>query len=364
MPQRKGNPDFVLLMAILLLIATGIVMVFSSSSVAAYLEFGDALYYLKRQLLWIVVGLAAMVVLVRVDYTLWKRWAGPITLVSFLLLIMVLVIGISVKGASRWLEFGGLRLQPSEIIKLTMVLFMAHSLSKRQDQLQSFMRGVLPYLVILGAACALILAQPDLGTAVALAGTTYLLFLAAGANWIHLFGMAVAGLAVVSAAIATAPYRMARFTAFLDPWADPSDSGFQTIQSLLALGSGGLFGMGLGQGRQKFLYLPERHTDFIYAILGEEMGLLGAIGVLMLFFLLLWRGYRVALAAPDTFGSLAAVGITSMISLQAVINIGVVTGSLPVTGITLPLVSYGGSSLLFTLAALGILLNISRYSRG
>jgi cell division protein FtsW len=243
-----------------------------------------------------------------------------------------------------------------------MVIFLAASLSQNRQRLQYLVHGLGPYLALMGLICLLILAQPDLGTAIAVAGTTYLMLAAAGADRRYLALLALLGVAAVALAIAIAPYRMARFTAFLDPWADPQGNGFQTIQSLLAIGSGGLFGTGLGQGRQKLYYVPENHTDFIFAILSEELGFIGAGLVVLLFLILIWRGFNTAFKAPDAFGSLLAAGLTIMLALQALINMGVVTGMLPVTGITLPLVSYGGSSLIFSLLGIGILLNISRYT--
>ncbi|GFN24077.1 MAG: putative lipid II flippase FtsW [Thermoanaerobacteraceae bacterium] len=363
MPRRAGPVDFGIFLSTLVLLAMGIVMVFSSSAVTSAYSMGDAFYYLKRQLTWAGLGLVGMVALMGFPYSHWRRLAAPLLGISVFLLILVLMIGITAKGSSRWLGVGSLSFQPSELMKLTMVIFLAASLADNNRGLgDSFVRGLGPYLLLIGGVCGLILAQPDLGTAVALAGSTYLMLAAGGANRNHLMILFLGGLALVVAAIALAPYRMARFTAFLNPWADPQGHGYQTIQSLLALGSGGAFGSGLGQGRQKLYYVPEKHTDFIMAILGEELGFVGAALVVTAFFIFLWRGFRTALNAPDAFGSLLAAGITTMVVLQALINMGVVTGLLPVTGITLPLVSYGGSSLIFTLAGIGILLNVSRYA--
>jgi cell division protein FtsW len=305
-----------------------------------------------------------MVTVMKIDYRRFQKWATPFFALAVILLALVLIpgVGISIKGSSRWLGAGSLVFQPSEIAKLALVMFLAKNLATYPNQIKIFFRGFLPQLMVVGVICALILAQPDLGTAVAIAGTSYLLFFAAGARKTHLAGLALFGLVLVGVAIYVAPYRVERFTAFLNPWADPLDSGFQTIQSLYAVGSGRLFGMGLGQGRQKFLYLPEQHTDFIYAVLSEELGFIGAFFVLLLFFTFMWRGLKIALKAPDSFGALFDTGITIMVVLQALINIGVVTGILPVTGITLPLISCGGSSLTLNLLGIGILLNISQYA--
>jgi cell division protein FtsW len=240
---------------------------------------------------------------------------------------------------------------------------MAYSLAERQQKLGNFWRGVVPHAALAGAVCALILKEPDLGTAVAIAGTVFVMWFVAGVRASHLAVMTAAVVPLVAAAIWLEEYRRERFLAFLNPWADPLGDGFHIIQSLYALGSGGLFGLGLGQSRQKLFYLPERHTDFIFAILGEELGFIGAAAVLALFFFFAWRGYKIAIAAPDTFSCLLAVGITTMVVLQAIINIGVVTGSMPITGITLPFISFGGSSLIPILASIGILLNISKHTQ-
>lgn len=338
-------------------------MVYSASQVTAYEKLDDTFYYLKKQLVWALIGIFAMVSVMKIDYWKYKKLAVPFLIIAFILLIIVILPGVgkSVKGAQRWLGVGPLTVQPSEVIKLSLVLFMAYGLSRYRDRLRYFTGGVLPFLVVLGLACGLILMQPDLGTAVSAAGTVYIMLFAAGARGKHLFYLALAGLAAVGLAIALEPYRMTRFLAFLNPWKDPRGTGFHIIQSLYALGSGGLFGSGLGQSHQKFFYLPEQHTDFIFAVLGEELGFLGGALVITLFLLFVWRGFKIALSTQDSFASLLAVGVTSMIALQVIINIGVVTGSLPITGIPLPLISFGGSSLVFTLTGVGILLNISRY---
>ena len=363
MYPRKKSPDVLLFAAVVLLLGIGVVMVYSASQVTAYEKFDDTFYYLKRQVLWALIGIAAMVFVMKIDYWKYKKWAVPFLIVAFILLIVVLLPGIgkNVKGAQRWLGVGSLNVQPSEVIKLSLVIFMAYGLAKSRSRIKQFTSGILPFLAVLGLACILILLQPDLGTAVSMAGTVYIMLFAAGARGKHLFYLAMAGIGAIGLAIFLEPYRMSRFLAFLDPWADPRGTGFHIIQSLYALGSGGLFGLGLGQSHQKFFYLPEQHTDFIFAVLGEELGFFGGACVISLFIVFIWRGFKVALSTPDPFASLLAVGVTSMIALQAIINIGVVTGSLPITGIPLPLISSGGSSLVFTLTGVGILLNISRY---
>lgn len=360
--MKRGAPDFVLFAIVLALLSIGIIMVFSSSAVAAGQTIGDPFYYLKRQLLWALLGLVAMVIVMNIDYFHYRGYVDWFLLGSIILLALVPLIGLESKGATRSLGFGSISFQPAELAKIAMVLYLARNHSRNPLRIQSFGKGLMPSLLVMALLCGLIMLQPDLGTTVTLAGTTFIVLFAAGARLLHLGLLAVAGVAAVALAIYLEPYRMKRFLAFLDPWADPLGDGFQTIQSLLALGSGGLFGLGLGAGKQKLFYLPERHTDFIYAIIGEELGFFGAFTVLLLFFGFAWRGYKIALSTRDSFGSLVAVGITSLVIFQAIINLGVVTGSLPVTGITLPLISYGGSSLLFTLIGVGILLNVSRHA--
>lgn len=363
MRLRKGPPDFVLFITTLLLVGIGLVMVFSSSAVTSNIRYDDAYFFFKRQLLWALIGIVCMLVVMKFNYLRIKDLAIPLMIFTFLCLILVVTpLGIEAKGATRSLGVGFLQFTPSELAKLAMVMFLAKVMEVNLDSMKSLAKGILPYIVLIALVCGLIMLQPDLGTAFTIAGTAFFMMLAAGARWSHLGLIALSGAGAVAAAIALAPYRMQRFTAFLDPWKFPTDEGFQTIQSLYALGSGGLFGMGLGRSRQKFFYLPEQHTDFIFAILGEELGFLGVFLVICLFLLFAWRGFRIAINAPDTFGSLMATGLTTMIVFQAAINIGVVSGALPVTGITLPFISYGGSSLLFTLIAVGFLLNISRYS--
>ncbi|MBO8168067.1 MAG: stage V sporulation protein E [Thermoanaerobacteraceae bacterium] len=361
MVKKQKSPDFLIFFTTILLLSIGIIMVFSASAYSSYLTYGDAYYYLKKQLLWALLGVIAMIVTMNIDYRRLKRYVGVIFLISLILLVLVLVVGQVSHGSRRWIGLGMIGFQPSEVMKLAIVMYMAKSLSQYGKRIQDFRQGLLPHLLILAVVCLLILAQPDLGTAVAIAGTVYFLLLVSGARYSHLGVLALLGIALVGLAIWLEPYRMERFTAFLFPFKNPSDSGWQIIQSLLALGSGGFFGMGLGRSRQKLFYLPERHTDFIFAILGEELGFIGAFIVLLLFFIFIWRGFRIAVTVKDNYGSLLVAGITLMVTLQAVINIGVVTGSLPVTGITLPFISYGGSSLLLSLVGVGMVLNVSRY---
>ncbi len=361
--MTKHPPDYAIIGCVATLLAIGLVMVFSSSSVRALADVGDSYYYLKKQLLWSIIGLAAMFAMMRIDYWEVRRYARPLFFLTLLTVVLVLIPGVgrSAGGARRWLGWGIAQFQPSELMKLAVVVYMAWALSRDPEKVKDFTRGVLPYVLLMGLLFVLILEQPDLGTAMSVAGTVIIMIFVAGARISHLAGLGLAALPVVAYAIMGAEYRRSRFLAFLDPFADPQGSGFHIIQALYALGSGGLFGLGLGNSRQKFFYLPAEHTDFIFAILGEELGFVGAAFVIGLFAVLAWRGYRTAMTAPDTFSSLLAAGLTTMIVLQAMLNIGVVCGILPITGVPLPLVSFGGSSLVPTLAGVGILLNISRH---
>lgn len=365
MNKNESNPDWSLVIAIIFLLGIGIVMVYSASAVYAYSEYGDWYFYAKRQLLFAVIGLVIMFIMMNTDYMFWNKWAKFILISCFLLLIVVLIPGIGATrgGATSWLGVGTFGIQPSEFMKLAMIIFLAKRFSLKQESMQSFSKGLVIPLGILGLAFGLIMLQPDLGTGAILAGTVILMIYNAGARVKHLASLLLVGIGGFVILVLAAPYRIARILAFLDPWQDPLGAGYQLIQSLYAIGPGGLMGVGLGMSRQKYFYIPEPHTDFIFSILAEELGFIGGSIVIFLFLIIIWRGMRVAITAPDLFSSFLAVGIVSMIAIQVILNIGVVTGVFPVTGITLPLLSYGGSSLLLTLTALGILLNISRYSR-
>ncbi|MEW6448395.1 MAG: stage V sporulation protein E [Bacillota bacterium] len=357
----RKPPDFILFLSVMVLLTIGVVMVSSASQYEALVRYHDTFYFFKRQLLYAVLGLFGMFCMLNYDYKNFRRWAFALLVISFLLLGLVLIPGVghSSHGAQRWINLGPVTVQPSEIVKFGIVVFTAFGLSRARGGGKRFWE-FLPYLGVTSLAALLILLQPHLGTAMALTGTVVAMLFCAGASMRLLTCIGIGGIAAVAAAICSEAYRMKRFLAFLDPWKDPQASGFQIIQSLYAIGSGGFFGMGLGQSKQKFLYLPEPHTDFIFAVIAEELGFIGAALVIILFIIFIWRGLRVALYAPDPFASLLAAGITAGIGFQAFVNIGVVTGSLPITGIPLPFISYGGTSLIFTLAAVGVLLNISQ----
>jgi cell division protein FtsW len=362
--RTPAPPDYVLLLAAAAILCVGLVMILSASSVTAAVINHDPYYYFKRQLLWALLGAAAFAFCARCDYRRWRSLAPLALAGTFLLLVAVLVLGHAAHGSTRWLGLGSAKFQPSELAKLSMVVYFSAWLSGRSArQVRSFWRCALPALVVIGAAAGLILLEPDLGTAAALAATALVLLYVVGVplgQFAAIFGMAVPAL---GAAIFGSAYRRERFLAFLHPAAQAQQGGYHILQSLYALGSGGLFGVGLGLSRQKWFYLPEEHTDFIFAVLGEELGFLGGLLVLGLFGVLIWRGYRIAATAPDLFGTLLAAGLTTMLAVQVVVNIGVVSGVLPITGIPLPMISFGGSSLVFTLAGIGMLANISRHCR-
>ncbi|HZG70268.1 MAG TPA: stage V sporulation protein E [Chondromyces sp.] len=365
MPSKKTTPDFILIALILSLLATGLIMVYSASAIWANYKFEDSFFFAKRQLLFAGVGVAAMFFIMNLEYWTWRSLAKTILITCFVLLILVLIPGVGMvrNGSQSWIGVGAFSIQPSEFMKLAMIVFLAKYLSERQKFITSFKQGLLPTLSLVFLAFGLIMLQPDLGTGTVMVGTCIVMIFIAGARVSHFAALGLVGVAGFVVLVLSAPYRIKRITSFLDPWSDPLGSGFQIIQSLYAIGPGGLFGLGLGESRQKFFYLPEPQTDFIFAILAEELGFIGGSFVLLLFALLLWRGIRIALGAPDLYGSFLAVGIISMVAIQVMINIGVVTGLMPVTGITLPFLSYGGSSLTLMLMAMGVLLNISRYSR-
>lgn len=365
MVKARSAPDMLMLGSTLLLLGIGVVMVYSASAVLAFREFGDAFYYLKRQALFAALGIIAMIFTMNTDYWIWKKYAKIALIICFILLVAVLTPGIGVVrgGARSWLGIGSFGIQPSEFMKIGMIIFLSKWLSEKQSTITLFSKGLLPPLGLVGLAFGLIMLQPDLGTGAVLVGASLLIIYTAGARLTHLSYLGLVGVLGLIGLIAAAPYRLKRITAFLDPWQDPLGAGYQAIQSLYAIGPGGLVGLGLGMSRQKYSYLPEPQTDFIFSIIAEELGFIGGTFVLVLFTLLLWRGMRTAITAPDTFGSLLAAGIVGMIAVQVIINIGVVIGMFPVTGITLPLISAGGSSLTLMLTSIGVLLNISRFSR-
>ena len=359
---RKLKIDRVLFTATLLLICVSVVMVYSASAVVALERFQQPYLFLTKQALWSVLGLAVLVVAMRVDYRTYRNEAFIWCLLALVVLMLVGVLfSAPINGTRRWFAVGGLGIQPSELAKVACVFFTALMLERRMHRIDDLSYSLLPIGLILGLVVALILLQPDFGTSISLALVVAVMVFAAGLHYRYFVGLALAALPAIYIVLVSAPYRRRRLLAFWDPWADPLGDGFQIIQSLVAVGTGGVFGRGLMAGVQKLFYLPEPHTDFIYAVISEELGLVGATAILICFCVIAWRGLRIAARAEDMFGSFVALGLTTMIAAQAFVNISVVLGLMPTKGIPLPLVSFGGSSLLINLLGMGVLLNISQH---
>jgi cell division protein FtsW len=357
----KQDPmDGLLVGVVLALIAFGVVMVFSASAIFAEEELGDGMRLLVRQAWFAAVAVPVMLLVARIDYRRFRPLTYPVLLGTVVLLVLTLLMGRTAGGATRWIRVGPVDIQAAEVAKLAIVVFLAHSLSKKADRITQFSIGVLPHLIVTGALSLLCLLQPDLGSALMLGVLTVILLFSAGAKIGPILG-ALAGAAIAGAlAILTSPWRMARVEAFLDPFAHREGAGYQIVESIVAFGSGGLWGVGLGDSRQKLFYLPEAHTDFIGAIVAEELGFVGVMVLLAAFLVILWRGVRAALRAPDDYGSWLAIGATSLIVVSAFFNLAVVMGLLPTKGLTLPFVSYGGSSLVVSAAAIGVVLSVGR----
>ena len=354
--------DFGFLFTVILLLALGLLMVFSASYPYAYYSFDDGLYFIKKQLLMAILGVIAMIFTCNFDYRKYKKLAFPILAGSVVLLLAVLVIGTDVNGAKRWINLGVASFQPSEIAKLGLIIFFAVSLSNVKDKIKEF-RYLIRYGLIMVLFMGLLLLEPHFSVCIILGLTLVIMLIVAGARLRYFFLAAAPVIAAGCLIIALEPYRMKRWTTFLDPFSDPLGSGWQIIQSLYAIGSGGLFGVGFGNSRQKFLYISEPQNDFIFSIVCEELGLVGALAILGVFAVLIWRGIKIAINAPDTFSSLLVTGIISLVGVQTVLNIAVVTSSIPTTGIPLPFFSAGGTSLIFLMASMGIVLNVSKYSK-
>ena len=364
--QRSGKQrvaaDHTLLAITMILALVGLVMVFSASAIVAGNRFQDPGFYLKRQVAWLAFGVLLMHLASHIDYTFWKKLSIPILACALFLLGMVLVpsLGLSAKGARRWLPLGPISMQPAEMVKLVAVIYLAAYLSKKSDRITSFRNGLLPVLIVIGLLSGLVLLEPDLGTVVVLGLVTIGMCFLAGARFFHLLALVLCAIPAVLVLVLGSSYRRQRLMTFLAPWKDPTDAGFQITQSFLAFGSGGPFGVGLGEGKQKLYFLPEAHTDFVLALIGEELGLIGTATVVLLFASFVWRGVRIAARAREPFGRYLGMGITLLVGVQALVNAAVVTGLLPTKGLTLPFVSYGGSSLVVSLIGVGILLSISR----
>lgn len=362
--QPHRDPDFALLLVTLLLLALGLVMVFSASYIIAEESARDPYFFLRRQAMWNLLGLAGLFFMARFPYWKLRRLSLFLVLAHFIFLVLIFVPGIGheINEARRWLAFGSVTVQPAEFSKFALVIFTAAYLSSRSIRMDKFWSSSFIPLCLAGVSFILIFFQPDLGTGLVIMAAVAVIVFMAGIPWKQLAGLGLVSLPLLAGLTIAAPYRMKRLLSFRDPWADPIEDGYQIIQSLFALGPGHIFGVGLGRSRQKLYYLPQPFNDFIFAVIGEELGFVGAVTVLLLFFILIWRGIRIALAAPDSFGSLLAAGITASLAIQVLVNIAVVTGSVPVTGLNLPLISAGGSSAFFALSGIGILLNISRYA--
>jgi cell division protein FtsW len=359
---KTKNEEKLILTGTMALVGFGLVMLYSASSVLALSRYGDPAYFLKRQALWAVLGLSAMLVLWRSDYRKLRRAALPMMAVTFVLLILVMIpgIGSEINGSRRWIRIAGLSLQPSELLKPAMLVFMAASLAKRAERLPDFVYGLGPYLVIIGVFCFMVALEPDFGTAAAVGVVTLGMLYYSGARVKHLALLSLPAAPWLYYQLFMVGFRKERLLAYIDPWRDPLGTGFQAIQSFLAFGSGGIFGLGLGQGTQKLLFLPEPHSDFIFSVIGEEFGLIGTVSVLAVYVAILIGGFAVALRCEDGFGRLIAFGVTLMISMQALINMGVTTGLFPNKGMPLPFISAGGTALLVALALIGMLLSVAR----
>jgi cell division protein FtsW len=368
MMKELEKYDLIILLMAVALTCFGIVMVYSTSSIMATKKFHDGFYFLKHQGLFAIGGMFAMFCAMRFDYQGLRRFAVPLFMGCIVLLLLVFIpgIGVKAKGAARWIRLPGFNLQPSEFAKIALIIYMAYSLDKKQDQgkMKMFLSGFLPYMVILAVMLGILLKQHDLGSALTMFFVAFMMLFIAGAQLRYILGFGILLIPFAWYFIVSEPYRWERIKAYLDPWQDPSGTGFQIIQSWIAVGTGGIFGQGLGESKQKLFYLPEAHTDFILAVTGEELGFVGIAIIASMFLLLVLRSIRVALYAEDSFGRFLAYGIAVLLGTEAFFNMAVVTGMVPTKGLALPFISYGGSSLIMTLFATGILLNVSSRMKG
>ncbi|MFO7644070.1 MAG: putative lipid II flippase FtsW [Desulfosarcina sp.] len=352
--------DLGLLFPVLLLVGMGIVMVYSASSALALKKFGSDYFFLKKQAAFSLIGIVMLVVFSYIPFRLYRTLAYPALAAAIAMLVAVAFSewGVAAGGSARWLQLGPLRFQPSELARLALVTYLAYSMSKKDERLRDFYVGFLPHLIVLSVLMSLLLLQPDFGSAVVLAALTWIMLFVGGCRITHLLSVIVALAPMAWLFMHQADYRVRRLMSFLDPWQYPTAEGYQIIHSLMAFGTGGVTGAGLGKGYQKLFYLPEPHTDFIFSVVGEELGLIGVMIVILLYGIILTRGICIARNTPDRFGSFMAMGITVTIGLQVCINMGVALGLLPTKGLTLPFLSYGGTNLLTNMAAVGILMNI------
>ena len=359
-----NNPmDFTLLITIILLLGVGLIMLLSASSPSALADTGDSYYYFKRQLIFAILGVVAMFAISKIDYRFYQKFYIHAYVVSIILLVAVLLIGREINGAQRWIYITEtFSFQPSELVKFLIIVFYAGLLVKNRDDLPKFKNGFLKHFFWILPIIGLLLLQPHFSASVVILGIVVVMMLVAGCKFRHFLTAGSILIPIVIVLVVLEPYRLQRVLTFLDPWQDATDTGWQVIQSLYAIGSGGLFGVGLGDSTQKYLYIPEPHNDFIFSIIGEELGFIGCTLIIILFAVFIWRGILIAMKSPDMFGSLMAIGITALIAIQVIINIAVVTSSMPATGMPLPFFSYGGTALFIILCEMGVLLNISRAS--
>lgn len=353
--------DLKFLVMVYALLAFGLIMVLSASSPIAYAEENDSFFYFKKQLLWAVIGTGGLLFMANFDYRKLKKLAWPLYILNIVILLLVLVAGSESNGAKRWLQFGGFRFQPTELTKIIIIVFYAALLSETYKYIGKI-RMLLIYAVFLGITAVLIMLQPHMSCTILIIATVGIMLFAAGLKWWHIFTLGIFAGAGAFFLAMTSDYRRARMLTFLNPFTDIQGDGWQIVQSLYAIGSGGIFGAGLGQSRQKYMNIPEPQNDFIFAIIAEELGLLGCILVIVMFAYLIYRGIKIAVKAPDLFGKILVIGIIGLVAIQAVINIAVVTSTMPVTGMPLPFFSYGGTALAVTMAEMGIVLNVSKHS--
>lgn len=365
-PAAPVRFDPILLCAVLALVTLGLVMTYSASAVLAQDKLGDSLYFLKRQLVAAGLGVVAMAVMMKLGWRRLARLAYPLLIVAIVLMVLVAIpgIGTTAGGARRWIRVPGFSIQPAEIAKFAWLVYLSYSLAKKREKVATFSIGFLPHLALCGILVFLCMLQPDFGSSVLLVFMLFVLLFAAGTKLSYLVGSVLLALPLALVAISTSPYRMKRILAFMDPWAHRHDVGYQVVESLMSIGSGGITGLGLGDGRQKLFFLPEAHTDFIFSILGEELGLIGVGLLVSLYAVVLWRGIRASLAAGETFGTYLGLGISSIIAFQATVNMCVAMGLLPTKGLTLPFVSYGGTSLVVLMGSAGVLLSLSANTQG
>ncbi|MEX2080300.1 MAG: putative lipid II flippase FtsW [Dehalococcoidia bacterium] len=358
---QPGHPDYALLVLTGTLLIIGLVALYSASFVIALAEFGDTNYFINRQVLWAAIGLVLLTAAARTDYGRLQRLAVPIMTATIVALVAVLLVGLEVNGARRWIGAGPFTVQPAEFAKLATIIYLAAWLASKGESIRSMENGFVPFVIIISSVAVLIMLEPDMGTTLVLLGITVTMFWVAGASFVQMLALAATGLVAMGILSIAEGYRLDRLQAFLNAEHDPLGNGFQTLQALIAMGNGGIDGLGLGASRGKFFYIPASHTDGIFAIIGEELGIVGSLSVLGLFLLFMIRGYQVARRARDDFGMLIATGVTTWVAVQALLNIGGITRTFPLTGVPLPFMSSGGSALAALLLAIGIMISVSRY---